>query len=105
MTSSLLMLIWLNRSKPIKDKRMQCLEEFNEVIILMISTIIGILYFEELIFEHAKLIGWGAIGLVGLCLVVNILLVMPCQFKAKVERWHRRCKRCRKKKFTPEEVQ
>lgn len=50
MVSSLLMLIWLNRSKPIKDRRMQCLEEFNEVIILMVSTIVGVLYFDDLIF-------------------------------------------------------
>ena len=51
------------------------------------------LYFEKMVFEYSKLIGWSAIGIVALCLLVNILLVMPCQFTNKLRRMRRRCRR------------
>lgn len=72
------MLLWLVRVKPMNNKTIMFLEVFNEVIFLCISLALGSLYFRETMVPYSKEIGWLCIGLVCLCIMLNIGLIMPC---------------------------
>ena len=101
--SSAAMLAWHLAVRPLAHPTHQALELLNEAVLLATSAVMVALLFPAATASHGMALGWFAVSLMALCVVLNISLVLPPQVRASARSLQQRCRRrCCRKRVTQE---
>ena len=76
------MVIWLITIKPFKTTSNLYINLSNEIILVIIFTALYLLeQFDELLFQHATIIGWALIAIVCFAILQCLIIMFPILIK------------------------
>ena len=98
-TLSFMVIGWVCKAKPFRDKLIYRMEILNECCLLAVILVLASIEIWDFMREYTSQIGWGCIALVLASILANFFSVCPRESKSTLKAWRRIC--CKLKRRRP----